>query len=163
MLDRLSEVSTFDKSLESARTAVNKVLRPQALKDLLHGTWLGHPLHPVLAQVPVGSWVSAGVLDLLPPFRPGGATLIAVGVASAGPTALAGAADWSEQAAGVRRLGAVHAVANTAALGLYVGSLAARSKGRGGLGRALAYAGLGLAGTSAAIRGERSLTHAPPP
>jgi len=158
ILDRVADVTAFDKAIEPVRRGVQSVLRPQALKDLLHGTWLGHPLHPVLAQVPVGSWVSAGVLDLLPPFRPAAATLIGVGVASAVPTALAGAADWSEQAAGVRRLGAVHAVANTAALGLYVGSLAARSKGRGGLGRALAYAGLGLAGTSAAIGGHMSYT-----
>src|SRR3954453_16555403 len=97
MRDRLSEVSTFDKSLESARTAVNKVLRPQAVKDLLHGTWLGHPLHPVMAQVPVGTWASAGVLDAIPAARPAAAVLIGTGVAAAVPTALAGAADWSEQ------------------------------------------------------------------
>ena len=129
ILDRVADVTAFDKAIEPARRAVQSVLRPQAVKDLLHGTWLGHPLHPVLAHVPVGSWVSAGLLDLLPPFRPAATTLIGVGVAAAVPTALAGAADWSEQAAGVRRLGAVHAAANTAALGLYVGSLAARAQG----------------------------------
>src|SRR4051794_5925435 len=147
ILDRVADVTAFDKAIEPARRAVQTVLRPQAVADLLHGAWLGHPLHPVLAQVPVGSWVSAGVLDLVPPFRPAAATLIGVGVAASVPTAAAGAADWSQQDAGVRRLGAVHAVANTAALGLYVGSLAARARGRGGLGRMLAYAGLGLAGT----------------
>jgi nitrite reductase/ring-hydroxylating ferredoxin subunit len=153
VLDRLSEVSTFDKPLETARSAVNKVLRPQAVKDLLHGTWLGHPLHPVLAQVPVGTWLSAGVLDAIPPARPAAALLIGTGVAVAVPTALSGAADWSEQDDAVRRLGAVHAVANSVALGLYVGSLVARAKGNGTLGRLLAYSGLGLAGGSAAIGG----------
>jgi nitrite reductase/ring-hydroxylating ferredoxin subunit len=153
ILDRLADVTAFDKAIEPARRAVQSVLRPQAVKDLLHGTWLGHPLHPVLAHVPVGSWLSAGLLDLVPPFRPAATGLIGVGVAAAVPTALAGAADWTEQAAGVRRLGAVHAVANTVALGLYAGSLAARAQGRGGLGRVLAYGGLGLAGTSAAIGG----------
>jgi len=156
VLDRLSEVSSFDKSLESARTAVNKVLRPQAVKDLLHGTWLGHPLHPVLAQVPVGTWVSAGVLDAIKPARPAAALLIGTGIAAAVPTALSGAADWSEQDDAVRRLGAVHAVANTAALALYVGSLVARATGNGTLGRVLAYSGLGLAGGSAAIGGHMS-------
>jgi nitrite reductase/ring-hydroxylating ferredoxin subunit len=156
ILDRAADVTAFDAAIESARRAVQAVLRPQALRDLLHGTWLGHPLHPVLAHVPVGSWVSAGVLDLVPPFRPAAATLIGVGVAGAVPTALAGAADWSQQDIGVRRLGALHAVANTAALGLYVGSLAARAKGRGSLGRLLSYAGLGLAGSSAAIGGHMS-------
>jgi nitrite reductase/ring-hydroxylating ferredoxin subunit len=160
ILDRVADVTAFDKAIEPVRRAVLSVLRPQAVKDLLHGTWLGHPLHPVLAQVPVGSWISAGVLDLLPPFRPAATTLIGVGVGAAVPTALAGAADWSEQAVGVRRLGAVHALANSAALGLYVGSLAARARGRDGLGRVLSYAGLGVAGSSAAIGGHMSYAQA---
>jgi nitrite reductase/ring-hydroxylating ferredoxin subunit len=50
----------------------------------------------------------------------------------------------------------VHATLNTAALGLYAGSLVARSKGRGTLGRVLSYAGLGIAGGSAAIGGHMS-------
>jgi nitrite reductase/ring-hydroxylating ferredoxin subunit len=156
VLDRLSEVSSFDKSLETARTAVNKVLRPQALKDLLHGTWLGHPLHPVLAMVPVGTWLSAGLLDLLPPTRPAATTLIGTGVAASLPAAFAGAADWSEQDDAVRRLGALHAVANVAALGLYVGSLVARGQGNGRLGRVLSYSGLGIASVSASIGGHMS-------
>jgi nitrite reductase/ring-hydroxylating ferredoxin subunit len=56
----------------------------------------------------------------------------------------------------VRRLGVLHAAANTVALGLYAGSLAARRKGRGGLGLSLAYAGLGVASASAAIGGHMS-------
>jgi nitrite reductase/ring-hydroxylating ferredoxin subunit len=156
VLDRLSEVSSFDKPLESARTAVNKVLRPQAVRDLLHGTWLGHPLHPVLAMVPVGTWLSAGVLDLMPPARPAATALISTGVAASLPAAMAGAADWSEQDDAVRRLGALHAVANVAALGLYVGSLVARGKGNGTAGRVLAYTGLGLASASASIGGHMS-------
>src|ERR671918_2595323 len=33
-------------------------------KNALHGTWLGHPLHPVLTDVPLGAWTVALVLDL---------------------------------------------------------------------------------------------------
>ncbi len=156
ILDRVADVQTFDKVLDPARRVVNAVLRPQAFKDLLHGTWLGHPLHPVLVQVPVGSWVSAGLLDAIPPMRPAATVLIGTGVVAAVPASLAGAADWSEQAVGVRRLGALHAVANSAALGLYVGSLVARGRGRGTLGRVLSYTALGVAGGSAAIGGHMS-------
>ena len=156
ILDRIADVPTFDKAMEPARRAVQTALRPQALKDFLHGTWLGHPLHPVLVQVPVGSWVSAGVLDAIPPLRPAATVLIATGVAAAVPAAMAGAADWSEQGVGVRRLGAVHAVSNIVALGCYVGSLVARGRGRGTLGRVLSYGGLGMAGGSAAIGGHMS-------
>jgi nitrite reductase/ring-hydroxylating ferredoxin subunit len=156
ILDRVADLDAFDKVIEPARRAVLGALKPQALKDFLHGSWLGHPLHPVLVQVPVGSWVSAGVLDAIPPLRPAATVLIGTGVATAVPAALSGAADWSEQATGVRRLGAVHAVLNTAALGLYVGSLVARGKGLGTLGRVLSYSGLGIAGGSAAIGGHMS-------
>jgi nitrite reductase/ring-hydroxylating ferredoxin subunit len=156
VLDRVADVSAFDRVIEPARRAVRAVLRPQAVRDFLHGTWLGHPLHPVLVHVPVGSWLSAGVLDLVPRLRPAATVLIATGVAGAVPASLSGAADWSEQEVGVRRLGAIHAAANTAALALYVGSLAARAKDRGGLGRVLSYAALGLASGSAAIGGHLS-------
>ncbi|TFV86473.1 Rieske (2Fe-2S) protein [Blastococcus sp. CT_GayMR16] len=156
ILDRVADATAFDKVIEPARRAVLGALRPQAVKDFLHGTWLGHPLHPVLVHVPVGAWVSAGLLDLIPPLRPAATVLIGAGVAGAVPASLTGAADWSAADVGVRRLGALHAAANTAALGLYVGSLVARSRGRGALGRGLAYAGLSVASGSAAIGGHMS-------
>src|SRR5918994_1958907 len=156
ILDRVADKATFDKAIEPAQRAVQAVLKPQALKDLLHGTWLGHPLHPVLVQVPVGSWTSAGLLDAIPALRPAATVLIGTGVAAAVPAAMSGAADWSEQGIGVRRLGLLHAAGNTVALGLYVGSLVARVRGRGGLGRALSYAGLGIATGSAAVGGHMS-------
>jgi nitrite reductase/ring-hydroxylating ferredoxin subunit len=155
-LDRLADVPTFDKAIEPARRVVNAALRPQAVKDALHGTWLGHSLHPVLVQVPVGSWLSAGLLDAVPRLRPAATVLIGTGVAAAVPASLAGAADWSEQEVGIRRLGALHAVANSAALSLYVGSLVARGRGHGALGRVLSYTGLGLATGSAAVGGHMS-------
>src|SRR5215217_3491200 len=135
ILDRVADVQAFDKIIEPARRAVNAALRPQAFKDLLHGTWLGHPIHPVLVQVPVGSWVSAGVLDTVPRLRPAATVLIGTGV---------------------RRLGALHAVANVAALGLFVGSLVARSRGRQALGLVLSYSGLGIATGSASVGGHMS-------
>jgi nitrite reductase/ring-hydroxylating ferredoxin subunit/uncharacterized membrane protein len=155
-LDKIADSDALDGVSDPARRAVQGALRPQALKDLLHGSWLGHPLHPVLVQVPVGSWISAGVLDLVPRLRPAASVLIGTGVAAAVPASLAGAADWSEQGTGVRRLGVIHAAANVAALGLYLGSLAARRAGRTGLGLGLSYAGLGLASGSAAIGGHMS-------
>src|SRR3954447_6941805 len=110
ILDRVADATAIDKVAEPVRRAVQSTLRPQLVKDFLHGTWLGHPLHPVMAQVPVGTWLSAGVLDAIPPARPAAALLIGTGVAAAVPTALSGAADWPEQDDAVRRLGAVHAI-----------------------------------------------------
>ena len=31
-------------------------------KNALHGVWLGHPLHPVLTDVPIGAWTTGLVL-----------------------------------------------------------------------------------------------------
>ena len=42
-------------------------------------------------------------------MRPAATALIGTGVAVSVPAALSGAADWSEQGTGVRRLGALHA------------------------------------------------------
>src|SRR5918999_5198062 len=111
ILERVADVSSLDKAIEPARKVVLRL--PSAVKDVLHGTWLGHPLHPVLVQVPVGSWLSAGLLDAIPPLRPAATVLIGTGVAAAVPAALSGAADWSEQGKGVQRLGALHAMGNT--------------------------------------------------
>lgn len=152
-LDRIADADRLDAVITPVRRMVNKLLRPQALKDVLHGVWLGHPVHPALAQVPIGAWMSAGLLDVLPGHHKEARLLIATGLAAAVPTAMAGAADWSESDVGQQRVGAVHALLNSAATGLYVGSLIARVRGEHRRGRRLAYVGLGLASASAGIGG----------
>jgi hypothetical protein len=34
-------------------------------KNFLHGTWIGHPLHVILTDVPIGAWTTAIVFDAL--------------------------------------------------------------------------------------------------
>jgi nitrite reductase/ring-hydroxylating ferredoxin subunit len=156
LLVRLEQARSLDPVSEQLQQIVTRTVRPQPLKDLLHGTWLGHPLHPVLVQVPVGAFMSAAVLDLVPGGRRAAGTLIGLGVASAVPAAAAGLTDWSEMTKDRRRVGLVHAAANTVALGLYVGSLSARFSGRPARGKALAWAGLSVAGASAYLGGHLS-------
>ena len=69
MLSRLEQARSLDAVSDQLQKFVMDAVRPQGLRDLLHGTWLGHPLHPVLVQVPVGAFMSAAVLDLLPGGR----------------------------------------------------------------------------------------------
>ncbi|MFC0202366.1 Rieske 2Fe-2S domain-containing protein [Paracoccus rhizosphaerae] len=121
----------------------------QPIQNVLHGTWLGHPLHPILATVPVGTWTMALALDgaealgLAPQRRLGEAADLAlkVGVAGAVVASAAGLADWRQIHGRDRRTGLGHAALNSAALGLTVGSLALRRKGRRGIGRAASGAG----------------------
>jgi nitrite reductase/ring-hydroxylating ferredoxin subunit/uncharacterized membrane protein len=122
-------------------------------RDLLHGTWLGHPVHPLMVQVPIGSWLSAAVLDLRRDRSREAGALIGVGLAAAAPAALAGAVDWAELRRQQQRVGLVHALANTAAVGLYVTSLACRATGRTGAGRGFAYLGLTAAATGGLLGG----------
>ena len=153
MLTKLEQARSLDSTSDKLQKIAIDGVRPQVLKDFLHGTWLGHPLHPVLVQVPVGSFVSAAVLDLIPGGRKSATTLIVLGTASAVPAMAAGLADWSEMTKDRRRVGLVHAASVTVALGFYVGSLAARFTGRPMRGKALAFAGLSLAGAGAYLGG----------
>ncbi|MEV6599184.1 Rieske (2Fe-2S) protein [Actinoplanes sp. NPDC051346] len=156
MISRLEKATALDAVSDRLQNAVLTVARPKRLRDVLHGTWLGHPLHPVLVQVPVGAFMSAAVLDALPGQRKAATTLIAVGTAAAAPAIAAGWVDWSSLSRDQRRVGMVHAAANAVALGLYAGSLAARFSGRPGWGRLLAYAGLTMAGGGAYLGGHLS-------
>jgi len=153
ILTRLEEADQLDPVSEKLQQVVTTAVRPRRLRDLLHGTWLGHPLHPVLVQLPVGAFVSAALLDLLPGHRRAATTLIAAGLAGAPPAAAAGWLDWSEMTKDRRRVGLVHATANVVALGLYAGSLTARLRGRTARGKALGFAGLSVAGLGAYLGG----------
>jgi nitrite reductase/ring-hydroxylating ferredoxin subunit/uncharacterized membrane protein len=153
LLKRIERARALDGISDRLQAVVQAVARPQAVQDALHGVWLGHPVHPVLVQVPVGAFVSAGVLDLMPGGRRAATTLIAVGAASAPPAFAAGWVDWSQMTKDRRRVGLVHATANGIAVSLYIASLAARRNGRWGRGRALAFAGLSVASAGAYLGG----------
>jgi hypothetical protein len=36
-------------------------LRAGALKDVLSGAWLGHALHPIMTDIPIGAWRSSSI------------------------------------------------------------------------------------------------------
>jgi nitrite reductase/ring-hydroxylating ferredoxin subunit/uncharacterized membrane protein len=158
MLNRLEEAQAFDGVSDRLQAAISATVRPQRLRDLLHGTWLGHSLHPVLVQVPVGAFVSVAVLDLFPGTRRAATTLIAFGTAGAVPAIAAGWLDWSGLTKDRQRVGLVHAAANAVAVSLYTASLVARLRGRSG--RGLSYAGLSVAGVGAYLGGHLSYARA---
>jgi nitrite reductase/ring-hydroxylating ferredoxin subunit/uncharacterized membrane protein len=129
---------------------VRHALDHQPTKDLLSGTWLGHPLHPLLTDLPIGFWTSAFTLDLVGGRRSRRAAtqLVAWGVVAAVPTAVSGAADWGDTTGPARRIGLVHAAANTTALACYAASWWSRVRGRHARGVVL-----GLVGATAATVG----------
>ncbi len=130
----------------------------QTLKNAMHGTWLGHPLHSAITDVPVGSWTAAAVLDVLEAtgrkeYMAGADAAVAVGLAGATVSALSGLTDWSEVHGKPQRVGALHGLINGGATVLYVGSYVARKVGNRSLGRMLAFAGYGLVAAGAYLGG----------
>jgi nitrite reductase/ring-hydroxylating ferredoxin subunit/uncharacterized membrane protein len=159
MLDRLELAAWLDRVGDPVQRVVQGVLRGR-VRDVLHGVWMGHPLHPALVQVPIGSWTSAAVLDAVPAGRPAATLLIGIGTATAVPTIVAGWNDWADLSREQRRIGLVHAAANAIALGLYAGSLVARMTGDHRLGKRLAYAGLGAVSLGGYLGGHLSYRQA---
>src|SRR5712691_7367073 len=96
---------TRQEWLEPAEESVQKLLHQtfasggaagQKVKNFLHGTWLGHPLHVILTDVPIGAWTAALVFDLLAvssdrkEFDHAADTSIAVGLIGAAGAAVTG-------------------------------------------------------------------------
>ena len=95
LLERLKALDKVAKPL--ART-VGRAVRPRMVRNLLSGTYLGHPLHAVLTDLPIGAWAMSALLDAAGgPAAEGAADLlVAAGVVAAVPTAAAGLFDWSD-------------------------------------------------------------------
>jgi nitrite reductase/ring-hydroxylating ferredoxin subunit len=122
-------------------------------RDVLHGRYLGHALHPALTDLPIGFWTASVLADRFEMDRAAG-LMSAAGCISAVPAALSGITDWSVSDGRDRRLALVHGLLNTAGLGLQLLSLAVRVGGRRRAGRRLSVAGWAVSGLSAYIGGE---------
>ncbi|HWM56349.1 MAG TPA: Rieske (2Fe-2S) protein [Pseudonocardia sp.] len=150
-ISRLESAQQLDRPATAVRTVVEKLLTNRTVKDALHGVWLGHPLHPGLAQAALGSFLSASTLDALRAGRAESSLLITVGLGAALPTAVSGWADWADGHEDQQRVGLVHAATNGTAVALYAGTLLARRRGRSA--RALSVAAGLTAGVAAVLGG----------
>ena len=160
LISRLEDMSSLDRVVTPVQRLA-RMVRPQRVRDALHGVWLGHPLHPVLVQAPVGAYLSAAVLDVVPgSLRHGGARqsrrLVAFGLLASSPAALAGAVDWSEQHEQQMRVGVLHLAANLTGTALYGTSLLAGARAA----RALRFAGLAMVGVGGLLGGHISFRQA---
>lgn len=134
-LARYARAIEENPSVDGAATALDALtpnaLRAGPLRHALSGAWVGHSLHPLLTDLPLGFWSSATALDLLAGrhARPAARRLVALGLLTALPTAASGLSDWTQIKGPVRRVGVAHAAANGTGLLLYAGSYRARRRG----------------------------------
>lgn len=107
---------------------------PRRLKSLLHGTGLGHPLHPAITDVPIGAWLLTAILDIIWlvdtsanawAARAALITVIVGLVASLGAF-LTGIADWSDTYGPERSVGLLHGSLNSLAILIYLASTVLR-------------------------------------
>jgi len=155
-LDPLADV------LQKVTTAVYRGRLGRSAKSLLNGTWLGHPLHPVLTDIPLGAWTLAVIFDLVyifshrsPMARTAAEILLAVGIVAALGAAITGYTDWGDTYDRERRVGLSHGLLNLVATVLYVVSLALRLTSPGlRVAIVLSWIGYALLITAAYLGGE---------
>ncbi len=123
----------------------------ERVSNLLHGTWLGHPLRPLLASLPTGALLSTVTLDAVDALGGHGAELrsasrltLGVGIVGSLGAAVTGLNDWQHTQERARRVGLVHGALNAVATGLYVLSWLDRGRGRHTRGVAATALGYGI-------------------
>jgi uncharacterized membrane protein len=163
LVARLESVEALDGPGRTAGRAVRGLIPDGAPKEALSGAWLGHALHPMLTDIPIGTWTSSVLLDCMggKDSRSASDRLILTGVLAAGATVATGWSDWAgaeRRDAAVRRCGLVHAAANATATALMIGSYVARKRGARGRGKLLSLAGSAALGAGGWLGGHLSYT-----
>lgn len=154
LLERVTKVLAAADGLDAVADPLQKVvgaLPRGRVKNVLSGTPGGHPLHPALVALPIGSYVSVAVLDAAGTSPRAARRLLGFGILTVAPTAAAGLSDWADTTGGERRIGLVHALCNVGSTLLMAASWLRR--GGGASGRGLSTAGLGLIAVSGWLGG----------
>src|SRR5689334_11384395 len=131
LVEQIGDDERLDAVAKPLAAIAERITTRDDVKRLLSGSWLGHRLHPLLTDIPIGTWTSATILDLLggSAGRRAARRLVGVGILASIPTAAAGLSDWHDSHGAEQRIGVVHAAANSATLMLQVMSWRARGKG----------------------------------
>jgi nitrite reductase/ring-hydroxylating ferredoxin subunit/uncharacterized membrane protein len=161
-IDRLSRNSAISRLGARLQPLVANIVTSAGVPvaNVLHGTVLGHPLHAMLTDIPVGAWTVTAALDALEFFggqrNPGSDAALAVGLAGAAGAILTGWADWSDTDQDARTLGMAHALVNGTAVTAYLAALTLRRGQRRRLGLLLSLAAYGIVSAGAYVGGELS-------
>lgn len=153
LLRRAERLTIVDRPAGAVAVAARRVLRRASLDRVLRGEWLGHPLHPVLVPLPMGAFLGAAVLDVLPGNEDAARRLVGAGLVALPPTVAAGLADYTDCDRRQRRTGVVHAAANAVAGACYAASYVCRRRGAHGQGALWGLLGMTALGAGGALGG----------
>src|ERR1700694_1634454 len=107
-------VGRYARALKAPLDALFAQGPGRPLKLLLNGTWLEHPLHPLLTDVVVGAWTVALLLDLMalivrvPGLGLASAIAVGLGVLAALASIVTGLMDWVDLAPDELAVGVLH-------------------------------------------------------
>ena len=143
---------------------------PRLLKTLLNGTWLGHPLHPVITDVPIAAWMFTALFDILwlvaPATFPWAAraaeATVLLGLAAALAAVVTGMTDWSDTYGRERSIGFLHGLFNLIATTLYAVSTWLRFTSPSGehvVAAVLGFVGFAVVTYAAFLGGDMVFTH----
>jgi nitrite reductase/ring-hydroxylating ferredoxin subunit/uncharacterized membrane protein len=162
---RIVEALPFlDRVAEGVQPKVQEAVEAggTTARNVLDGVWFEVPLHPVLTDVPVGSWTAALVFDGVDAatgskaVRNAADASLVMGILGAFGAAITGLSDWRYLSGGSRRMGVAHGLLNTVGLALSIVSLILRATGRRNAGRMAFLAGYSVSGMAAHLGGELS-------
>lgn len=141
----LGSVESFrqiDRIGEPVQRWLRRRLPDNRIVNLVRGSWIGHPMHPLLVQAPIGAWLSSAILDAVPGQHTAARRLVLAGIISAVPAAIVGVVDVRDLGVRQRRVAGVHAASNSTALTCYVTSYLLRRNGRIDIAKGWSTAGL---------------------
>ena len=143
-VEAIEDADFMDEVSEKVAVATEKLF-PGKMKDIASGTWMGHPLHPLLTDLPIGFWIGSMILDLLggKNGRKAADRMVLAGILAAAPTAYTGWSEWVDCRGREMRVGTVHALSNVTAVLLYTSSYLARKRGDRARGVQLGFLGAG--------------------
>lgn len=159
LTEQIETAEGLDGLTRTFSSAAERLTSDPGVARVLRDGVAGHAAHPMLTDIPLGTWMSAAVLDWTggPAMRSASQRLVGLGNVAALPTAVTGLAEYAGLDARSQRVASVHAVANYVALGLNVASWMARRSDRHLLGRALTAGALSVGGFGAFLGGHLAI------
>src|ERR1700757_4666527 len=105
VIGKIEQQEWLKPAEEGLQELIHKAFRfrgGRQAKNFLHGTWIGHPLHVILTDIPIGTWTAAIAFDALDSmgtrrrYRVAADAALSLGLISAVGAAASGLTDWQD-------------------------------------------------------------------